>query len=361
MDFPNHQQPNTSKTILQQQTPVPTFQISGEVTSLEQSSTLLLKQLADGIKLSNEKADNINGQQILLGSKVDRLVTSNNERLENIECDNNEIQKRMDFLEQENELLHREVKFQNLILLGLTEKRYENSEGLKQDILELIFRICKKRIPVDTVYKLGAYREQYKRPVRIRFLSHSDRNLVYEKRMLLPEGAALKEDLPFSLRRDHNLIRRKRDELTEEQVSFKINWKTKTIYADNGIIFYVINGQLHQEFTTVHESTNEQLSFDENAFLNHANETIHARNSGNKNAMDTSGSPPDTAHQNTSSTSVQPSSANTPNDIDPNFPNLPHQTSTPRQVPPTKYASTNARKIPHPSRSIIQKDNLISE
>ncbi|CAL8134033.1 unnamed protein product [Orchesella dallaii] len=72
----------------------------------------------------------------------------------------------------------------------------------------------------------------------------------------------LKEDLPYSLRRDHNLLRRKKIELEEARIPYKIDWKNKTIYTENGFSYFIVNGRLLQEYDSISENIDDQLSDD---------------------------------------------------------------------------------------------------
>jgi hypothetical protein len=89
-----------------------------------------------------------------------------------------------------------------------------------------------EEISFDTAFRLGQQKPHFRRPIKVRFLSVIQRNLVYNNRTKKAPPFYINEDLPFSIRRDHGILRdKKRTEIRNgtnpEQI--KINYKTRSI------------------------------------------------------------------------------------------------------------------------------------
>ncbi|CAL8076657.1 unnamed protein product [Orchesella dallaii] len=170
------------------------------IVPIPQSTTEnLLKQFlvnAGGINETMNEVKKISEQQDRIESSYKQSVVNNSKEIEYLKEENRIFRKRLEkleFLEYEIELLH--------------------------------------QVEIDTVFRVGKYREGSNRPIRLRFITHRDRNTVFEARGSLSELLSLKEDQPFSLRRDHAILRRKKQELIDSEIPYEINWTTKSITA----------------------------------------------------------------------------------------------------------------------------------
>lgn len=222
----------------------------------EPSSKSLLTSLLEeirGIRNDNksvhEKLDKLTDEQKnvkLLFEKSDSATTS---KIIELEEKNRMLVERLEFLETENELLYRGCNFQNLILLGYSEPENEEDNVLTSQIYNLVKTIAGKDVAIDTVqrYKNMPYKKTFPRPIRIRFMCHSDRSTVFNARDKLPQKCYLNEDLPLRVRMDHKALRSKRFELTSQNIKCVINWKDKTIVETDTKREYVVKHGLIYE------------------------------------------------------------------------------------------------------------------
>ncbi|CAL8110386.1 unnamed protein product [Orchesella dallaii] len=231
--------------------PAPSFQISGQVAAAFATPTqngselcnisatlaLDLKELKE-VKTMNE-AGNVTAKNI--EQKTDRIakelletVNKNSKSIEELKQENDELRHKYDNLQNKCEQLECELNYQNLVISGLPELTNESADVLKAKISEMLQTITGKHIIPDTVYRIGTYKHESCRPIRIRFASHSDRNAVLQKRDQLPRKVSIKPDLPFSIRRDHGILRKKKDELA---LNVKLTEKIKPLPQPRGTPF----------------------------------------------------------------------------------------------------------------------------
>ncbi|CAL8126972.1 unnamed protein product [Orchesella dallaii] len=120
----------------------------------------------------------------------------------------------------------------------------ENEDTLFNIINELLPENSEDEIPIniESFHRIGKYRATQTRPIRIKFSKISDRNLIYHNRGEIEPPIVIKEDLPFSTRRDYAALHRKKQELHELGISAEINFKTRSIESEVGQIYNVYDG-----------------------------------------------------------------------------------------------------------------------
>jgi hypothetical protein len=134
-------------------------------------------------------------------------------------------------MKNDTSFLQRELNRQNLILFGLEESS-ESEENLMAHVLSILKLLTKEAIPIDTVFRIGKINNRSTRPVKIRFLSISDRNIIFNNRSSLPDGYALKDDVPFEIRKNHAVLFQKKKQAMESGVQEQeiiINFKNNSI------------------------------------------------------------------------------------------------------------------------------------
>ncbi|CAL8098035.1 unnamed protein product [Orchesella dallaii] len=132
-------------------------------------------------------------------------------------------------LNQENEELPSRIFKTKLVVSGLHDFENEAPGRLKSKICILLQNWTGKQIIPDTVFRIGSIKENFKRPIKIRFAYHTNWNEVLQKRENLPKEISIKPDLPFSIRSDYGILRRKKDELDEIGIGCDINRRNKTL------------------------------------------------------------------------------------------------------------------------------------
>ncbi|ODM90592.1 Leucine aminopeptidase 1 [Orchesella cincta] len=222
----------------------PNFRIFGQVRSLDNSSELL-KQFLEEQRETNKKLSRVITQQDHLENKFDNQCVKNTDEIEVLKHETSEIRRnlqRLDVLENTNELLHKELKFQYLIFAGVIEIENESDIILRKSISDIIFYICKRNIELDTLHRIGKANNYSPRNVRVRFF----------------------------------LTLNKRNGLIDEGVKFSIDWKTKSISSDNGYTYYIKDGEIIEEdngddddmyFDVTNASTNRNFNQSEDRIL----------------------------------------------------------------------------------------------
>lgn len=197
--------------------------------------------------------------------KIDKLelllsknIKQHDQRLTNLESDNQKLQKQVQQLSKENKILTKELRNKNLIIHGLAETENESPDTLKVAVSDLFQSITQKNIAVDTVYRLGHKKDNVNRHVRVSLLSQTERNLVYENRLKTKKGIFVNEDLHPNTRKDHSLLRKKRKELSDQQIKSSINYSTSTLQSETGEIFCVRNGNVEPQNSK--KDTNQSAS-----------------------------------------------------------------------------------------------------
>jgi len=117
-------------------------------------------------------------------------------------------------------------------------------------------------ISFDTAYRLGKFKSNFRRPIRVRFLAMCQRNLIYANKNKLLPPFYINEDLPFSIRKDHAILRNKKKEALQngsllENIS--IDWKLRTITVD-ARKFSILNGNLIPSMQVSTSSNSSQHS-----------------------------------------------------------------------------------------------------
>jgi len=146
-------------------------------------------------------------------------------------------------LKPDTELIEREVKKLNLVILGLADFDTQSIDQLKEQVAKLVLGLTGKQIETDTVHRLGKYQLGNNRPVKVRFLSLTDRDLVWSNRLNSNPPIFVNEDLPFVTRKDFAILRKKSKELKEKGETVSIQWNNKTITSGTAA-FQVSNGCL---------------------------------------------------------------------------------------------------------------------
>jgi archaellum component FlaC len=188
--------------------------------------------------------------------EIKSLVSSHGQRILNVEDRVSHVETSVSKLVQENEDLRKELYKMNLIIEGIHDPVGEDDDALYAKVKLFICDVVGEDITFDTAFRLGHQKPHFRRPIKVRFLSVIQRNLVYSNRSKKAPPFYINEDLPFSVRRDHGILRdKKRNEIRMgiNPDLIKINYKTRTIsVADNhfkvqdGILLECSNTQIQQ-------------------------------------------------------------------------------------------------------------------
>ena len=148
-------------------------------------------------------------------------------KYEKVEEKLKEVQKTQDLIglldielkasEEENQLLKEKLLQQesytrrdNLLLMGIQEQTNENCENLVRAFLSSKLEILEsiaKALLISRCHRLGRKKNSYPRPIIIKFLLHSEKMMVWQKRFLL-KGTSfiIKEDFPKEIQNSRKVI-----------------------------------------------------------------------------------------------------------------------------------------------------------
>lgn len=149
----------------------------------------------------------------------------------------------------ENELLWCQLSKINLVFGGIPDSDKETNNDLCAKISNVIKYVTGSDIQFDTAYRVGKPTHTGQRPVKVRFLSMYDRNLIYESRFKASRPTFINEDLPFSMRRDHGLMRQRRKALIDSGFAakqIKMDWNKKMV-STKDVRFVIKDGKYHEE------------------------------------------------------------------------------------------------------------------
>ncbi|CAL8077035.1 unnamed protein product [Orchesella dallaii] len=94
----------------------------------------------------------------------------------------------------------------NIIIHGMSDNETESTARLKSDTEKLLSDICGRKINIDTSHRLGQYKPNNVQPVKGKLILQSERDLIMKNRDKLNPPKFIKEDLPFSTRRDNAVL-----------------------------------------------------------------------------------------------------------------------------------------------------------
>jgi hypothetical protein len=168
---------------------------------------------------------------------------------------------------QESDYLYAEINKLNLLISGIFEPPQESSSNLAGEVQRLIQDITGKKITIDIAHRIGRIQPNHVRSIKVRFLSVLERNCVYFHRKKLCHPYYINEDLSPGTRRDHSLLRRKRNDIwqRDKDANIKIDWRSKTLKHGSSL-YSVKDGILeqsnsHQPIVNLTSSQGADISF----------------------------------------------------------------------------------------------------
>lgn len=146
-----------------------------------------------------EKLDEKLSQQTLL---ITTAVTKNvmealNEKLSNIEEENNKLKEKVTYLEQKLNIVEKDKRKNNLIFFGTQELNKTEAE-LVEYIKELIVNtgVHLDSQEINSVQRIGRWTAKKNRPVVVSFSSTWKKHLIMKNKINFPQGMYIKEDFP---------------------------------------------------------------------------------------------------------------------------------------------------------------------
>ncbi|CAL8143176.1 unnamed protein product [Orchesella dallaii] len=233
---------------------------NGQVNQIGNNQDNLLKSIESlldkKLDSTNKKIDNIN-------TFLKSSISKQDVKIENLEL-------KVNWLERNCESLMREVNEKNLVFSGIREEESETEETLMKIISNIIRKITKLNIQPDVIFRLGGQRTNTIRPVKVKFNSVGHRNAVLQcwskdrespKLTGFYEGIFINEDLPYTIRRDHAILRKGKKIINQKGLECKIDWKSRSIDVDDGSTYTVKDGKLnnHNTATSTGKNKNDEI------------------------------------------------------------------------------------------------------
>jgi len=150
---------------------------------------------------------------------IAKLLTIHDKRITELETEVNHLKEANSNMlkqirEQESLLASNAINTNriNLIYSGITDAPNENDMELRGKV----FENTGNKENIDVLYRLGKYKDGSCRPVKVRFVTMSERNLAWAKKKTLKHPIYAAEDLPKSVRVKRALDRQNRKRETNE-------------------------------------------------------------------------------------------------------------------------------------------------
>ena len=170
--------------------------------SLMQTILHKLKSIKETIHLLGEKVDtsceNL-AKNTSENTELKKVITTQNNQITTLLNDNTILKQKnktleKDLKEMEDEMLHLKVD-----IMGIPESPYETYEHLRGKITEIMMTVCEgtteqarweisSNIPITDCRRIGIYRRNSKRPVRVTFLFMKHKNCLLSRKSNLPPG-----------------------------------------------------------------------------------------------------------------------------------------------------------------------------
>jgi hypothetical protein len=169
----------------------------------------------------------------------------------------------------ERDYLYAEINKLNLLISisGIFEPPQESSGKLASEVQRLIQDITGKTITIDIAHRIERIQPNHVRNIKVCFLSVLERNCVYFHRKKLCHPYYINEDLSPGTRRDHSLLRRKRNDIwqRDKDANIKIDWRSKTLKHGSSL-YSIKDGILeqsnsHQPIVNLTSSQGANISF----------------------------------------------------------------------------------------------------
>jgi len=192
-----------------------------------------MSKILENISAKLEKLDKIEGivqsiDEIKEEIKTTKtLVETVQTNVDSLHEDLENVKSQVNNQKYDRETVETEVRKINLVVAGVPDDEKENETLLRSKVQNIFnLMIPKENVSIDTVTRLGKFNQSKTRFVRVRFVTMRERELVWRHVMKQKPNPPvyINEDLPYSVRNAHNVLRKKAKELTDRKIQNKINY-----------------------------------------------------------------------------------------------------------------------------------------
>lgn len=204
--------------------------ISAKIDASTKTIQSSITKINESLAIQRNDIDVLKSEMSSLACKTDKFAMSVNKTEDNYET------------------LDREVRKINLIFSGLADSVDETVESLHRNVASIILHITGNQVNFDIATRIGSLNNHRTRQVKVRFHRMENREFVWNSRKNTKPPIFINEDLPFTMRRDFAVIRKKAKDLKDQNVKCEINWSKRTITTDSDKLF-VNEGKIHTQQT----------------------------------------------------------------------------------------------------------------
>ncbi|CAL8080878.1 unnamed protein product [Orchesella dallaii] len=213
------------------------------ITAMERSMKKLIKQeLRQSDKKSNSRFQK-------LTDLIEDKSKANNERFQNLEHENQVLVSKVSLLQRENESLQVELREKNIVISGIQDNENETESELVRKVSDLLKTIVSKssepkiNFRPDKAHRLGKFTSDKNRHVKVKFATISERDYIFRNKDKVPPQVTVKADIPFTMRRDHAILKQKQAELMNDGLPCTVDMKKRVLYS-NGKTFQIVDGKI---------------------------------------------------------------------------------------------------------------------
>ena len=106
----------------------------------------------------------------------------------------------------------------NIIFQGLTEDEFEDQQETKTKIISVLSTVTRgataedrkesaKKIPIDSIERMGKYKPNRSRPVKVKFTNKTDVSCLFKNRKKLPDGVFIDREYSKATEKEHRILR----------------------------------------------------------------------------------------------------------------------------------------------------------
>ena len=189
--------------------------------SLMQTILNELKSIKETIHLLGEKVDTScknTAKHTSENNELKQLLTSQNNQIATLLTDNIILKQKNKTLEKDLKDMEDEMLRLKVDVEGIPESPYETFEHLRGKITEVMMAVCEGtteqarweislNIPITDCRRIGIYKRNSKRPIRITFLFMKHKNCLLSRRSSLAPGIFVEDAFSESTKRSRTLFR----------------------------------------------------------------------------------------------------------------------------------------------------------
>lgn len=184
-------------------------------------------------------------EEMVKGSLISQTV-----KLNSMQSQLNHLQTKSVQQEKVIDDLIKEVREKNICLHGLSDSSSESEIELKTAVHKIIADITTLKIVPDKIYRCGNFQIGQTRKIKVKFVTISERDLVYANKSKLKHPIYINADISPNESFAHKLLRDKKKELISQGIQSTIDYKTRSLKSDDGgITMEVKNGTLIRKVT----------------------------------------------------------------------------------------------------------------